>query len=345
MTGPNRPLRVESLCETGRDGVATRLTRLPVEVRELHRDVLRGFLATGQAPHRSDLAAPGGIDRDEALRQLRDMDLVYWGADDQVVVAYPFSGRPTGHMVQLDGGSVLHAMCAIDALGIPLMTGSDAVIVSVDPDDGHPIRVERRGESWRWTPGAVVVLLAQTSVWGPAADCLCPATTFRTSRRRAEAHLRGCPDLTGVVLDQARALEVARSSFGSLLAPGIHGALVQPAPTRQEPPMTVEMLHIDGCPNAADYLPRLRQLVACTGVPEPVQVRVVTGPDEAQRERFLGSPTVRVNGRDIDPTAGGRRDYGLSCRLYTGPDGLSGTPPDDWVLTMLRPDPADDAGR
>ena len=101
--------------------------------------------------------------------------------------------------------------------------------------------------------------------------------------------------------------------------------------------MIVEMLHTAACPNAAQYLPRLRRLVADTGAADPVHVRIITDPDEAQRERFLGSPTVRVDGRDVDPSADRRRDYGLSCRLYPGPDGPRGTPPDEWVLAALRP--------
>lgn len=107
--------------------------------------------------------------------------------------------------------------------------------------------------------------------------------------------------------------------------------------------VTVEMLHTEGCPNAADYLPRLRQLVADAGVTEPVRVRLIADPEQAQREGFLGSPTVRVNGRDVDPSSDERRDHGLSCRLYPGPGGLRGTPPDDWVRTMLRPDAAADS--
>ena len=106
--------------------------------------------------------------------------------------------------------------------------------------------------------------------------------------------------------------------------------------------MTVEMLHTDSCPNAAAYLPRLRQLLADAGLAEPVRVRLITGPDQAHRERFLGSPTIRINGRDVDPDAAERADYGLSCRLYLGPDGLRGTPPDEWVLARLRPEQADD---
>ena len=103
--------------------------------------------------------------------------------------------------------------------------------------------------------------------------------------------------------------------------------------------MVVEMLHTRDCPNAVEFLPRLRTLVADAGVIEPVRVRRIDDAEQAQRERFLGSPTVRVNGRDVDPGADRREDYGLSCRLYAGPDGLLGTPPDECILTALRREP------
>jgi hypothetical protein len=96
------------------------------------------------------------------------------------------------------------------------------------------------------------------------------------------------------------------------------------------------MLHTEACPHAAEYLPRLRQIVATAGVSEPVRVRVIADADEAQRERFLGSPTVRVNGRDVEPNADRRSDFGLSCRLYAGTNGMRGVPIDEWVLNSLR---------
>ena len=57
--------------------------------------------------------------------------------------------------------------------------------------------------------------------------------------------------------------------------------------------------------------------------------------ETAQRERFLGSPTVRVDGADIEPGAGERTDFGLKCRLFATPDGLRGMPADEWVLGAL----------
>ncbi|MFC4950999.1 thioredoxin family protein [Pseudonocardia sp. GCM10023141] len=109
------------------------------------------------------------------------------------------------------------------------------------------------------------------------------------------------------------------------------------------PGVRVEMLHTEGCPNAADYLPRLRQLAITAGVTEPVRLHLITDAEHAQRERFLGSPTIRVDGHDVDPGAAARRDYGLSCRLYAGPDGLRGAPLDEWVQAMLQADTSEGA--
>ena len=100
--------------------------------------------------------------------------------------------------------------------------------------------------------------------------------------------------------------------------------------------MTVELLYTEGCPYVAAYLPHLRQLVAGAGLDEPVRTHVVADDDQAQREPFLGSPTVRIGGVDVDPSADGRLDYGLACRQYATPEGPQYWPADDWVLSRLR---------
>jgi hypothetical protein len=57
--------------------------------------------------------------------------------------------------------------------------------------------------------------------------------------------------------------------------------------------------------------------------------------DAAARRAFLGSPTLRVEGVDVDPGADERTDYGLKCRLHPIAEGLAGTPPEEWVLNAL----------
>lgn len=73
------------------------------------------------------------------------------------------------------------------------------------------------------------------------------------------------------------------------------------------------------------------------------ELKHVESVEAAERERFLGSPTLRVDGQDVDPTAGERTDFGLKCRLYPSPDGLRGTVPDEFVLAAFRARDARDA--
>jgi hypothetical protein len=99
--------------------------------------------------------------------------------------------------------------------------------------------------------------------------------------------------------------------------------------------MGIEVLYFDGCPNHEVLLPRLRALLADGGISGGIDLRKITDDEAAQRERFLGSPTVRVNGHDVEPDAEQRTDYGMKCRLYRTPDGLSGQPPEDWLRAAL----------
>lgn len=218
--GVGRPLTIDSLRDAARDGTTARAATLPGPVRRLHRGVLHAFLSTGRAPSDEQcrsIADAAGVNLTDAFRDLADLDLVHCGQDGRVRVAYPFSGEPTGHSVRLPDTPAVEAMCAIDALGIPLMTDQDAVITSADPVTRHSIRVERRNRRWQWEPATTVVLLARTTRCGTAAECLCPAVTFHVDRDHARHHLTRHPELHGTILDQQDAIEIARLSFGSLL--------------------------------------------------------------------------------------------------------------------------------
>jgi hypothetical protein len=96
----------------------------------------------------------------------------------------------------------------------------------------------------------------------------------------------------------------------------------------------LEVLYFDGCPSHAQLLPTLRELAIEHGA-ELKQVCVET-PDLAEDARFLGSPSVRVDGRDVEPGADSRTDYGLKCRLYRSSAGQSGSPPREWIEQALK---------
>jgi DNA-binding transcriptional ArsR family regulator len=96
----------------------------------------------------------------------------------------------------------------------------------------------------------------------------------------------------------------------------------------------IEILYFDGCPGHEPLLPSLRELAAGHGA--ELEHRHIQTLEEAEQARFLGSPSVRVNGVDVEPGAAERADFGLKCRLYRSPDGQSGLPPRDWIERALR---------
>ncbi|MGH2871582.1 MAG: DF family (seleno)protein [Solirubrobacteraceae bacterium] len=100
--------------------------------------------------------------------------------------------------------------------------------------------------------------------------------------------------------------------------------------------MTVEILYFDGCPNYRPLLARMPPLLHRAGIDAAVASCSVPSEEAAQELRFLGSPTVRVDGRDVEPGAEERSDYGLKCRLYRTAEGISGQPPDTWIIAAAR---------
>jgi Alkylmercury lyase len=103
------------------------------------------------------------------------------------------------------------------------------------------------------------------------------------------------------------------------------------------PPRTVEILYFDGCPNHAALESRLDGLLNRAGVATELELHRIDSEAEARRLRFLGSPTVRVDGRDVEPDAERREDYGLKCRLYrTAHGALVGQPSDELLLAALE---------
>jgi hypothetical protein len=98
----------------------------------------------------------------------------------------------------------------------------------------------------------------------------------------------------------------------------------------------IEVLYFDGCPNHEALLPRLRGLLDQAHVASPIELVDVPDDHAARSQRFLGSPTLRVDGRDVEPGAELRTDFGLKCRLYRTEKGFAGVPLDDWVLDAIR---------
>jgi hypothetical protein len=100
----------------------------------------------------------------------------------------------------------------------------------------------------------------------------------------------------------------------------------------------VEVLIFEGCPNAEATVAAAREAIGLAKVAADVRIVRVESDDAARRLRFLGSPTVRVDGHDVEAGTRDRGDFGLQCRVYSVAGRYQGTPPVDWITAALRAD-------
>ena len=93
--------------------------------------------------------------------------------------------------------------------------------------------------------------------------------------------------------------------------------------------MKIEVLYFDGCPNHRPAVDLVRSVAPDATVEE---IEICT-PEDAERMRFVGSPSIRVDGVDVEPAARTRTDYGFSCRTYNG----RGLPSRETVAAAVAP--------
>jgi hypothetical protein len=97
--------------------------------------------------------------------------------------------------------------------------------------------------------------------------------------------------------------------------------------------MTLELLYMPGCPHHGAALDLVRDVLRNERLTAEFSETPIANYDEAKRHRFPGSPTFRVNGRDIEVEDSHTLAVGLACRTYGK---LAGVPPRAWLERALR---------
>jgi copper chaperone CopZ len=100
--------------------------------------------------------------------------------------------------------------------------------------------------------------------------------------------------------------------------------------------MKIEVLYFDGCPNHRLTVERVREVLREEGIEAAVVEVNVQNEATARNVGFLGSPTVRVNGNDVEPSARSAREYGMMCRTYAVGQKREGAPPKDLIRAAIR---------
>jgi hypothetical protein len=97
----------------------------------------------------------------------------------------------------------------------------------------------------------------------------------------------------------------------------------------------IELLYWEGCPSHPEARQLVEEVLAELGLDATLELREVRTQQEAEAERFPGSPTIRVDGADVDPAGAGERPA-LNCRIYRRPDGrVSPVPSRDQIMEAL----------
>ncbi len=102
------------------------------------------------------------------------------------------------------------------------------------------------------------------------------------------------------------------------------------------PQKTIELFYFDGCPSWERALQNLEEGMRLEGVNIPVFKVLVQSDEDAQRKRFLGSPTIRIDGVDVDGPEADKRPFMLGCRIYPEGDQAVGWPSVDVIRRAIQ---------
>lgn len=98
--------------------------------------------------------------------------------------------------------------------------------------------------------------------------------------------------------------------------------------------MRIEVLYVAGCPSRRAAVRLVRNVAAAQGVVAQICEVLVKDREMADELKFPGSPTIRVNGRDVAGEGPEDGTFALSCRLYPG-CWHTGLPPAEWIRRAM----------
>jgi hypothetical protein len=97
----------------------------------------------------------------------------------------------------------------------------------------------------------------------------------------------------------------------------------------------VEILYVEGCPSREGTRTLVERIATELQVEAEVALVEVPDAETGEQRRFLGSPSIRVDGDDVEPGTEERGEFVLACRVYWTRHGLSGEPDPAWIREAL----------
>jgi len=100
--------------------------------------------------------------------------------------------------------------------------------------------------------------------------------------------------------------------------------------------LNIELLYFEGCPGHEPTLNVLKDVLQEEKVEASVKSVNVNSDDLVKSYRFLGSPSIRIDGMDIEKEARSTNDFGQKCRIYDDDGVPSGIPPKNMIRQAVR---------
>jgi hypothetical protein len=97
----------------------------------------------------------------------------------------------------------------------------------------------------------------------------------------------------------------------------------------------IEVLYVQDCPHYRETLALVDRVQGELGIDAELRTSLIADQTAAEQTRFPGSPTVRVDGRDVEPGSEPATEYIVGCRLYRLEHRFAGQPEERWIRQAL----------
>jgi hypothetical protein len=98
----------------------------------------------------------------------------------------------------------------------------------------------------------------------------------------------------------------------------------------------IEVLYVQDCPHYQQTIAMVERVLGELGIDAELRTTLIVDQGAADRTRFPGSPTVRVDGHDVEPGSEPATEYLVGCRLYRLEHRFDGQPEERWVREALQ---------
>jgi len=94
----------------------------------------------------------------------------------------------------------------------------------------------------------------------------------------------------------------------------------------------VEFLYFEGCPSYKEAIKNLEEVLNEEKIESNIEMTNIDSPEKAQQLGFLGSPSIRINGKDLE---GERKEFSYSCRIYNISGNQTGIPTKEFIRNKI----------